>query len=122
MNRRELLALAGAAAASSALPAAARASTVGRADPAAYALFDPAIPASRRFANAAGHAVEISDDLVRQWRDGLGAACGQTSPVSALVRWSDAMVLAGLLKESRRGASIDRVASEDGGSLFLLRA
>jgi hypothetical protein len=117
MNRRELMALAGAAVAASALPSPAGAS---RGAP-AFTLYDPAVPASARFANAAGHAVAIQGDLVRQWRDGLGAAIGSRTPVAALVRWSDAFALADLLKESRRGASIDRVPEAD-GSLFLLRA
>lgn len=117
MNRRELMALAGAAAASSALPAAARG---GEAAP-AFALYDPAIAASARFANTAGHAVAIEGDLVRQWRDGLGAAVGARTPVAALVRWSDAFVLAGLLKENGRGASIDRAPGAR-ASLFLVRA
>jgi hypothetical protein len=122
MNRRELLALAGAAVASTALPAAARASEAGSS---VIALYDPRIAASKRFADAAGGATALEGDLVRQWRDGLGDAAGRDTPVAALVRWSDAFVLAGLLRENRRGASIDRMAgptAEEGGSLFLLRA
>lgn len=45
-------------------------------------------------------AVAMSDDLVRQWRDGLGhIAGGQGVPVTGLTNWADYRVISGLVAE-----------------------
>ncbi|MEO0032750.1 MAG: hypothetical protein RIS94_2508 [Pseudomonadota bacterium] len=45
-------------------------------------------------------AVPLQADLVRQWRDGLGAQVAARGG-TALVRWDKAIVLAGLGREAR---------------------
>ena len=53
----------------------------------------------------------IEADLVRQWRDGLGAQVASAGAVTAYVRWDKALVLVGLARESRmtyRSVQLDR--------------
>jgi len=63
-------------------------------------------------APAAGPSVlGIQPDLVRQWRDGLGAQVAGAETVTAYVRWDKALVLVGLARESRmayRSVQLDR--------------
>jgi hypothetical protein len=48
-------------------------------------------------------AVALSDDPVRQWRDGLGdIAGGQGVPITGLTNWADYLVLSGLAAEQRK--------------------
>jgi len=53
----------------------------------------------------------IQPDLVRQWRDSLGAQIAAAEGVKAYVRWDKAIILAGLARESRmtrRTVQLDR--------------
>jgi hypothetical protein len=43
----------------------------------------------------------VQPDLVRQWRDGLGAEIAAADTVTAYVRWDKALLLVGLARESR---------------------
>jgi hypothetical protein len=54
---------------------------------------------------------EIQPDLVRQWRDGLGAQIAGAETVMAYVRWDKALLLIGLAREARiayRTEQLDR--------------
>lgn len=71
---------------------------------------------SERELHAAGavtsqNAQAIKPDLVRQWRDGLGARVAAAESVTAYVRWDKALVLVGLAREARiayRAEQLDR--------------
>jgi hypothetical protein len=57
------------------------------------------------------NAKAIQPDLVRQWRDGLGAQITIAEAVTAYVRWDKALLLVGLARESRmtyRTVQLDR--------------
>ncbi len=43
----------------------------------------------------------IQPDLVRQWRDGLGAQIASAETAMAYVRWDKALLLVGLAREAR---------------------
>lgn len=62
-------------------------------------------------------AAAIQSDLVRQWRDGLGAQVANAEAVTAYVRWDKALVLVGLARESRMGYRSVQV----GRSVFAVR-
>src|SRR5690348_10076946 len=68
-------------------------------------------------ATARANAEEIQPDLVRQWRDGLGAQVASAETVTAYVRWDKALLLIGLARESRIGYRVVRL----GGSVFAVR-
>lgn len=77
---------------------------------------------SQRELRAAGawpmaNAATIQPDLVRQWRDGLGAQVAAADAVTAYVRWDKALVLVGLARESRMGYRSVQV----GRSVFAVR-
>jgi len=46
------------------------------------------------------YAKAIQQDLVRQWRDGLGSEIAASGGAVAYVRWDKALLLAGLARES----------------------
>lgn len=53
-------------------------------------------------AKAGLETVALTDDLVRQWRDGLGNKISQSgAPVIGLSNWPDYLVLSGLAAEAR---------------------
>jgi hypothetical protein len=59
----------------------------------------------------------VQPDLVRQWRDGLGARIASAETAVAYVRWDKALVLVGLARESRMGYR----AGQIGRSVFAVR-
>jgi hypothetical protein len=62
-------------------------------------------------ASVGTNAKKILPDLVRQWRDGLGARIVSAETVTAYVRWDKALLLVGLARESRmayRTVQLDR--------------
>ena len=59
----------------------------------------------------------IQPDLIRQWRDGLGAEVAATESVTAYVRWDKALLLVGLARESRMAYRSARI----GRSVFAVR-
>lgn len=62
-------------------------------------------------ASVGTNARKILPDLVRQWRDGLGAQIAGAETVTAYVRWDKALLLVGLARESRmtyRTVQLDR--------------
>jgi len=59
--------------------------------------------------------MRLDPDLVRQWRDGLGARVAGEGAL-ALVRWDKAFILAGLAREDRIEAQQRRL----GRSLFSI--
>ncbi len=61
--------------------------------------------------------VALQQDVVRQWRDGLGQAVANAGGAIAVVRWAEAHVLAGLARESGGTASIHQLA----GNAFEVR-
>jgi hypothetical protein len=63
------------------------------------------------------NAAAIQPDLVRQWRDGLGARVAGAEVVTAYVRWDKALLLVGLAREARMGYRAVRM----GRSVFVVR-
>ena len=59
----------------------------------------------------------IQPDLIRQWRDGLGAEVTGAESVTAYVRWDKALLLVGLARESRMAYRSARI----GRSVFAVR-
>jgi len=55
------------------------------------------------FARAGLETIALTDDLVRQWRDGLGDKIHQTGlPVVGLTHWTDYLMVNGLAAENRK--------------------
>lgn len=112
LSRRQILALFGAAA----MPAGLRAASATHPP---ILLVDSALPAAQLRAAAilhpAGRLVPIEGDLVRLWRNGLGAQIA-ASPgrAVAIMGYDKAMLLAGLAREDRIAAAQRRL----GGRAF----
>ena len=68
-------------------------------------------------AAASTNAKAVQPDLIRQWRDGLGAEVAGAESVTAYVRWDKALLLVGLARESRMAYRSVRI----GRSVFAVR-
>ena len=54
-------------------------------------------------AKAGLESVALTDDLVRQWRDGMGAKAGRAGvPVLGLTSWPDYLLISGMAAEQRK--------------------
>lgn len=96
-RRQFVVAGAAVAAAGAILPA--------RSDTMPLVLIDPSLTAEARRSLPAGTRITLAANLVRQWRDGLGARTGR-SGAEAFVRWDKALVLKGLAREHRQRAQV----------------
>lgn len=112
VTRRAVIVAAGAAGAAGLAPAAARAALPQGGD----VFVDPAVGVeAEALAGTLGRRVRpLERDIVRQWRSGLAA---EAAGGVAVARWSAALMLAGLARESGLAVRQDRI----GPSLFVLR-
>ena len=58
----------------------------------------------------------VGQDLLRQWRDGLGDEVLEAEQMIALVRWDHALTLEGLAREHNRHTQVNKLS----GGLFRL--
>ena len=56
--------------------------------------------------------LELTRDVVRQWRDGLGARVASAGKAVAYVPWAQAQILAGLVREAGGTAQIANFAPQ----------
>lgn len=111
----------GAAAASAALAPTATTALAAAVSGNRLLLLDPSLnnEAQMAFAprSSGNSPVVLQQDVVRQWRDGLGRAVLTAGGALAVARWSEANVLAGLTRESGGTASIRHLT----GNAFEVR-
>lgn len=95
ISRRDLIATA-------AVAIAASGGRLSAAPPRALLLVDPTLPSGT--SHVPGHRddtrrLDIELDLVRQWRDGLGARISAAGAALAVVRWDKALLIGELARE-----------------------
>jgi hypothetical protein len=129
-SRRDFLgtALAGTALALTSVPLPALAATATRklAGRPALALYQPHDAHATAFADALAAAgiatLALTDDPVRQWRDGLGRlVTAENFILLGLGNWSDYLVLRGLAAEQRRFPLVERQLSRTAGTVAARR-
>ena len=110
VTRRELMQVAGGAGLLAALPASVPGGRHKR-----VAICDARLAESRVHVEAlcggGVTAIALEDDAVRQWRDGFGAVCLAAQEVIAIVRWHQAVVLSGLLREAGKRVAVESMGA-----------